>query len=334
MHNDLWVPLDRTFLSTLFGSIDGVSCGPDAVLTSKRYDASPEVCEPFTSLACPLRGAVSQHGADYSCNSAHHEAPAEDGGSPTCIDNLESVYSPSSLKTERTACQPSYVSAFTGFVCVAPPPRQKRPGRRYARGDDGLGAQWRTARQLYHQRREEAAVSRPSSVIGNYSTSASVEVGSHAPLAGPHQEPRPCSAAGTYASTPSVSSRTRRPMSSQRPRPASWGVPIVSGSGLRAARSARCEPQTPSPKSYGAAASTQHVRSLAAADAVQELEAQLFELRQRPMEERRLVLRDLLRQWHPDKNLERASEATHVFQWLQTQKLDVLGHPQEDALVE
>jgi len=55
------------------------------------------------------------------------------------------------------------------------------------------------------------------------------------------------------------------------------------------------------------------------------LESRLQELRRLPREDQRRFSKELLVQWHPDKNLTRGEEATRIFQWLQNRKKDLLG---------
>mmetsp|Transcript_26186 Transcript_26186/g.73256 ORF Transcript_26186/g.73256 Transcript_26186/m.73256 type:complete len:544 (-) Transcript_26186:406-2037(-) len=59
--------------------------------------------------------------------------------------------------------------------------------------------------------------------------------------------------------------------------------------------------------------------------AMARLEARLQELRRAPKEEKRKATKEMLVQWHPDKNPGRGEEATRVFQWLQNRKKELLG---------
>lgn len=56
-----------------------------------------------------------------------------------------------------------------------------------------------------------------------------------------------------------------------------------------------------------------------------EVERRLVGLRALPEEERKRGVRDLLLRWHPDKNPpEKQLSATHVFQFIQSKKEEVL----------
>merc|ERR1712110_368004 len=65
-------------------------------------------------------------------------------------------------------------------------------------------------------------------------------------------------------------------------------------------------------------------KSQAEAAAVVQLEAKLQELRRLPVEESRRGIKELMVQWHPDKNQSR-DEATRVFQWLQNRREELFG---------
>lgn len=58
---------------------------------------------------------------------------------------------------------------------------------------------------------------------------------------------------------------------------------------------------------------------------MQKIEVRLQELRRLPKEEQRKATKELLVQWHPDKNPDRGEEATRVFQWFQNRRKEVLG---------
>eukprot|EP00929_Paragymnodinium_shiwhaense_P018479 TRINITY_DN12923_c0_g2_i4.p1 TRINITY_DN12923_c0_g2~~TRINITY_DN12923_c0_g2_i4.p1 ORF type:complete len:590 (+),score=138.04 TRINITY_DN12923_c0_g2_i4:165-1934(+) len=81
------------------------------------------------------------------------------------------------------------------------------------------------------------------------------------------------------------------------------------------------EPRHPPPPPPGAAGA---VRSPAEAYTFARLEARLQELRRLSKEEQKRGSKELMVQWHPDKNLERGEEATRIFQWLQNRKKELL----------
>jgi len=58
---------------------------------------------------------------------------------------------------------------------------------------------------------------------------------------------------------------------------------------------------------------------------VAKLEVRLQELRRLSRDEQRKGSKELMVQWHPDKNPDRGEEATRVFQWLQNRRKEVLG---------
>merc|ERR1712014_525957 len=70
-----------------------------------------------------------------------------------------------------------------------------------------------------------------------------------------------------------------------------------------------------------------HTASMAGGEAAVRvrLEKRLQELLRLPVDERRRASKELLVQWHPDKNLGRGEEATRVFQWLQNRRKELLG---------
>lgn len=68
-----------------------------------------------------------------------------------------------------------------------------------------------------------------------------------------------------------------------------------------------------------------HLRPPGEAAALGKLESRLQELRRKPLEDQRKGVKELMVQWHPDKNLDRGDEATRVFQWLQNRKKELLG---------
>jgi len=117
---------------------------------------------------------------------------------------------------------------------------------------------------------------------------------------------------------------------------ASW-CPPVGGAGTRRAgaqsptgggtprQQPKPSPQqqpTPRPNRAGA---VEAPRTKGEATAVQHLEVRLQELRRVCKEEQRKGCKELLVQWHPDKNPDRGEEATRVFQWLQNRRKEVLG---------
>lgn len=53
------------------------------------------------------------------------------------------------------------------------------------------------------------------------------------------------------------------------------------------------------------------------------LEARLQKLRHASREEQRRASKELMVQWHPDKNLERSAEAKRIFQWLQNRRKEL-----------
>lgn len=55
------------------------------------------------------------------------------------------------------------------------------------------------------------------------------------------------------------------------------------------------------------------------------LEDRLQQLRRLPHDEQRKGSKELLVQWHPDKNMDRGEEATRIFQWLQNRRKEILG---------
>jgi hypothetical protein len=65
-------------------------------------------------------------------------------------------------------------------------------------------------------------------------------------------------------------------------------------------------------------------KSPAEAAAIAGLEVRLSELRRLPDEEKKRGVKELMVQWHPDKNQSR-EEATRVFQWLQGRREELFG---------
>lgn len=59
--------------------------------------------------------------------------------------------------------------------------------------------------------------------------------------------------------------------------------------------------------------------------ALARLEVRLQELRRQPKEEQRKAYKELMVQWHPDKNPDRGEESTRIFQWLQNRKKELLS---------
>mmetsp|Transcript_41886 Transcript_41886/g.89251 ORF Transcript_41886/g.89251 Transcript_41886/m.89251 type:complete len:108 (+) Transcript_41886:3468-3791(+) len=84
-------------------------------------------------------------------------------------------------------------------------------------------------------------------------------------------------------------------------------------------------PPPPLTRPTPVAAAMATARSPGEAAAVAKLEARLQELRRLPKEEQRRSSKELMVQWHPDKNPGRGEESTRVFQWLQNRKKELLG---------
>jgi len=84
-------------------------------------------------------------------------------------------------------------------------------------------------------------------------------------------------------------------------------------------------PPSSRPTAPATAAALSTARTQLEARVVQGLEVRLQELKRVPRDEQRKASKELLVQWHPDKNPERGEEATRVFQWLQNRRKEVLG---------
>lgn len=63
----------------------------------------------------------------------------------------------------------------------------------------------------------------------------------------------------------------------------------------------------------------------AEATLVARLELRLQELRRLPRDEQKKGSKELMVQWHPDKNPGRGEEATRIFQWIQNRKKELFG---------
>lgn len=58
-------------------------------------------------------------------------------------------------------------------------------------------------------------------------------------------------------------------------------------------------------------------------DAAAAAEARLQRLRHASKEEQKRTSKELMVQWHPDKNIDRSAEAKRVFQWLQNRRQEL-----------
>lgn len=85
------------------------------------------------------------------------------------------------------------------------------------------------------------------------------------------------------------------------------------------------QPRRPQARQTFSPASAANTARTPTDPALAQLEARLQGLRRSSIEEQRRVTKELLEQWHPDKNPGSSEEATRVFQWLQNRRKELLG---------